>query len=105
MRRLTIARYLFQAGIEQSHGSEPLAALAILPLHDAIEFFLQAALEHRQASLEGKDFLGYWPALERKGVSLTRREQMKRFNRARVSLKHDGTLPAHVEIEELPWDS
>jgi hypothetical protein len=102
MRRLTIARYLFQMGVEQSHRGEPFGALAISPLHDAAELFLQAALEHRQGTLMGnKDFLSYWPAIEQTGEKLSQYEQMKRFNRARVALKHDGTLPAHSEVEDF----
>jgi hypothetical protein len=102
MRRLTIARYLFQMGVEQSHRGEPFAALAISPLHDAAELFLQAGLEHCQGALAGnKDFLSYWPAIEQKGKKLSRYEQMRRFNRARVALKHDGTLQAQSEIEDF----
>jgi hypothetical protein len=102
MRRLTIARYLFQMGVEQSHRGEPFAALAISPMHDAAELFLQAGLEHRQGTLTGnKDFLSYWPAIEQTGKTLSRYEQMKRFNRARVMLKHDGTLPAQAEVEDF----
>jgi hypothetical protein len=101
MRRLTIARYLFQTGVEQSHGGEMFAALAILPLHDAIELFLEAALEHHNITLDGKrDFLAYWNALE-KAVPLTRRKEMERFNRARVSLKHHATLPSHEDVEDF----
>lgn len=98
---LAIARHLFQVGVDQSHVGEPLAALAILPWHDAIEIFLQAALEHKKATLTKPDFLAYWPALAEKDVPLTRREQMNRFNRARVSLKHHGTLPARMQVEEF----
>jgi hypothetical protein len=102
MRRLTIARYLFQMGVEQSHRSEPFAALAISPLHDAAELFLQAGLEHRQGTLTGnKDFLSYWPAIQQTSRMLSRYEQMKRFNRARVMFKHDGTLPAQAEVQNF----
>ena len=51
MRLLAIARHLFQLGVDQSHRGEPLAALAILPWHDAIEIFLQSALYYKQAIL------------------------------------------------------
>jgi len=102
MRRLTIARYLFQMGVEQSHRGEPFGALAISPLHDAAELFLQAGLEHRHGTLAGnKEFLSYWPAIEQTGAKLSRYEGMKRFNRARVALKHDGTLPAQSDVEDF----
>jgi hypothetical protein len=98
MRRLAIARHLFQAGVEQASLLPPSL---FFPWHDAAEFFLQAALEHKKAILAKQDFLAYWPALKEKGVALTGYARMKRFNRARVSLKHDGTLPARVEIEDF----
>jgi hypothetical protein len=102
MRRLAIARHLFQVGVDQSHRGEPLASLAILPWHDATEIFLQAAVHYKQAILPKKaDFLDYWPALDAKGVPLTRKEQMDQFNRARVEIKHRGTLPAHMHVEEF----
>ena len=102
MRRLTIARYLFQMGVEQSHRGEPFGALAISPLHDAVELFLQAGLEHKEGTLVGKtDFLAYWAALKQKGIELSHYEPMKRFNEARVALKHRGTLPAHTHVEEF----
>lgn len=102
MRRLTVARYLFQMGVEQSHRGEPVGALAISQLHDAVELFLQIGLEHNEAALNGsKDFLAFWSAFEAKGIELSRYEQMKRFNRARVGLKHDGTLPALSEVESF----
>jgi hypothetical protein len=104
-RRLVIVRHLIENGVEQSMRGEPLAGLAILPLHDAAELFLQAALEHRGGVLSGKEFLGYWPALSATGVSLSHREGMKRFNQARVLLKHDGTIPAHVHIEDFRANS
>jgi hypothetical protein len=101
-RRLVIVRYLLQIGIEQSRKAEPLAGLAVLPLHDSVELFLQTALEHRRGELRGsKDFLSYWPALEEKGVTLTQKEGMRRFNNARVSVKHHGMLPAHSNLEEF----
>jgi len=36
-----------------------------------------------------------------KGTKLTRHEQLNRFNRARVAIKHHGTLPAHMHVEEF----
>jgi hypothetical protein len=102
MRRLTIVRHLFQIGVDQSHKGEPLSGLAILPLHDATELFLQVALEHKEGALPARsDFMAYWPALSERGAELNHREGMKRFNRARVSLKHDGTIPAHDHIEDF----
>ena len=100
-RQLVLVRYLFQIGIEQSHKGEPLASLAILPLHDSAELFLQSALEYCNGTLGGKDFMSYWSAFQAKDISLPYKDGMSCFNRARVSLKHDGTLPAHNHLEEF----
>jgi hypothetical protein len=104
MRRLTIVRYLFLMGIEQSHKGEPFSAFSNLTLHDAAELFLQTALEHVGGALKKnqKEFSAYWAAIKEKtGSAPTLEGQMSRFNRARVALKHDGTLPAHNQIEEF----
>lgn len=102
MARLMLVRYLYESGVEQSRKSVALSGLAILAFHDAIELFLQAALEHKGGSLGSRtDFLAYWPALESQGISLSRQEAMRRLNRARVNLKHDGTLPAHRHVDDF----
>jgi hypothetical protein len=45
MRRLAIVKYLYTQGLEQERKGGPLAGLALLPLHDAVELFLQVAAE------------------------------------------------------------
>jgi hypothetical protein len=41
MRRLTIVKYLHAQALEQERKGGPLAGLALLPLHDAVELFLR----------------------------------------------------------------
>jgi hypothetical protein len=102
MGRLTLVRFLYEGGVEQSRRPTPLSGLAILQLHDATEFFLQAAAEHKGVILDrNTDFMSYWPAMERAGINLGRQETMRRLNRARVMLKHDGTLPAHQNVDDF----
>jgi len=87
-------------GVEQSRRPEPFASAALLTFHDAVEMFLQIVLEHFGAGQKkAPDFLEYWTLLEAKNVELPQRETMRRFNSARVNLKHRGVRPAHVEIE------
>jgi hypothetical protein len=45
--------------------------------------------------------MSYWSAFQANDISLPYKDGMSRFNRARVSLKHDGTLPAHNHLEEF----
>ncbi len=99
MRRLAIARYLHGQAIEQERKGDLLAGLALLPLHDATEIFLQTAAENCNVPLpRNLDFLQYWTSFESAGFPLPLRTQMDRFNRARVEVKHRGTLPAQHEV-------
>jgi hypothetical protein len=100
MRRLTIARYLYTQALEQERKGDLLAGLALLPFHDSVELFLQTAAETHQVSLgKSADFMAYWPAFSTAGLPLPYQEQMKRFNNARVEVKHRGTLPSRHDVE------
>lgn len=100
LQRLGFVRYLLNVGIEQSRRPEPFAAAALLTFHDAVEMYLQIVSEHFGVGQNRPpDFLEYWKLLEEKGVKLPYREVMRRFNSARVNLKHRGVRPAHVEID------
>jgi hypothetical protein len=99
LRRLSLVRHLFGLGVSQSHGSEPTAGLSILPFHDAAEAFLQLASERYQAGENKADFMQYWALLAAKSIEVPERETMRRLNAARRGLKHQGILPAHIELE------
>ena len=61
MRRLTIIKYLHTQALEQERKGGPLAGLALLPLHDAVELFLQVAAETHHLTLrKSVDFIEYW---------------------------------------------
>jgi hypothetical protein len=99
IRRLAVVRHLYNLGVEQSRGAEPLSGLAILPFHDAAEMFLQLLCERYDAGENKLDFMKYWELLTPKGIVVTQRETMRRLNAARRTLKHQGLLPAHIELE------
>jgi hypothetical protein len=100
MRRLSIVRYLYTQAVEQERKGDPLAGLALLPFHDAVELFLQVAAETRQVKLpKSFDFLEYWTAFSEAGLPLPYQQQMRRFNNARVEVKHRGTLPSRHDVE------
>jgi hypothetical protein len=100
MRRLAIVKYLYTQGLEQERKGDPLAGLALLPFHDAIELFLQVAAEHHPVKLpKSVDFMEYWTAFSGAGLSLPYQQQMRRFNSARVEVKHRGTLPSRHDVE------
>ena len=101
VRRLAFVKYLYQLGIGQSRSPEPFAAAALLTFHDAIELFLQLASEYCNVGKGHPAFLEYWdfinPKLE--GGELAQKESMRRLNKARVALKHHGTLPSKLDLE------
>ena len=106
MQRLAFDKYLYKSAVEQSQKAEPFCASSILAFHDPIELFLQISLEHLNVTTkEEPSFMGYWDLLNGgitgKGLKgeLTQRESMRRLNRARVALKHHGTLPSRLDIE------
>lgn len=107
MQRLAFVRYLFGVGVEQSRQPEPLAAMAVLSLHDAVELFLQLAAEHINANPGRRpEFADYFGIIDAKltATSLSPRAAMSRLNSARVALKHHGTLPSRLAIEQLRSD-
>ena len=93
MRRLTIVKYLHTQAREQERKGGPLAGLALLPLHDAVELFLQVAAETHHLTLrKSVDFIEYWTEFSNADRPLRYQQQMRRFNNARVEVKHRGTF-------------
>lgn len=103
LQRLSFAKYLYTLAIEQSRLPEIQAAASVLTFHDSIEFFLQIASEHLNAGKGQPNFLEYWEILSPKitGADLPQKESMRRLNKARVSLKHSGTLPSRLDVESF----
>lgn len=102
IRRLAFIKYIYQSGIQQSEMPEPLHGIAILTFHDAAELFLQLASEYLDAGAKQPNFLDYWEVLSKKlppGTHLHHKEAMRRLNKARVALKHHGTLPSKLDVE------
>lgn len=101
LQRLSFAKYLYYNACEQSRSAELLAAASLLMFHDALELFLQISAEHLDVGSNQPSFMDYWHILSPKldGQSLPQKESMRRLNKARVSLKHNGTLPSRLDIE------
>lgn len=101
LQRLAFVKYLYNYANEQSRSPELMAAASLLTFHDAIEIFLQIASEHLNAGKQQPNFLDYWDLFPPKlGIpAFPQKESMRRLNKARVSLKHAGTLPSKLDIE------
>jgi hypothetical protein len=99
LRRLSFIKYLYQMGAEQSGQPEPLCNSSILSLHDAIELYLQLACEDKNVSTDKKaDFFDYFGALK-SVANISHQESMKRFNKTRVGIKHNGTMVSKSDVE------
>jgi hypothetical protein len=98
IQRLTIVKYLYKIGVEQSYQSEAISFFSILSFHDCIDMYLNLAAE--KIGIERKKgekifFINYWDKIP----SLTLRESMSKLNDRRNNLKHKGLIPAKIDIE------
>lgn len=103
IRRLALIKYLYTIAIEQSLAPEPHGAVSILTFHDCVELFLQLSAEYRDVRCKEPGFLQYWEEISKPptNIMLTQKESMRRLNKARVSLKHHGTLPSRLDVESF----
>lgn len=102
VRRLAFIKYLYRLGIQQSEVPEPFSSVAVLIFHDTAELFLQLASENLDAGDRQLNFMDYWQALsqsKKRPIEVSQKESMRRLNKARVALKHHGTLPSKLDIE------
>lgn len=95
LTRLSLVRYLLRQAEAQIGQPSPLRYLALLPLHDAAEMFLDLAAEHLELPASRREFKDYWKLFQSAShpVVLPMERGMDRLNRARVALKHHGQLP------------
>lgn len=105
IRRLALIKYLYGVGIEQSQKPEPLCVFSILTFHDAVELFLQLAVDYHNVKKQKAQisFMEYWTLLSPKipKGGPTQQLAMERLNKARVGLKHYGILPSKFQIESF----
>jgi len=102
MQRLSLIKYLYMRGIEQSRLPETLAAFSLHDFHDSVEMFMRLALEHMSIGAKNSvSFMQYWENLapELPNGFPSQKESMRRLNTARGSLKHQGITPSVSEIE------
>lgn len=80
-----------------------MRAAAILTFHDAIELFLHLASEVLDAEPRSKELMAYFGPIDAKLApkSLAQRESVKRLNKSRVSLKHAGTMPSRLDVDDF----
>ncbi|GAA3840689.1 hypothetical protein GCM10022226_73970 [Sphaerisporangium flaviroseum] len=104
-RRLAFIRYIHHLGVDQASLPEPPSSASILMFHDAVEGFLLLAAEHHGVT-PPTEFEKYWQVLKTTaGVGLPIRQGMKRLNKIRVNLKHNGSRPDQETIDQARSDT
>jgi len=106
IKRLAFIKYLLNQANNASHFPEPLSSSSILSFHDAVELFLHLCAEQYNLNTKNISFIEYWEKLKpplstANKPELTQKESMRRLNDARVSLKHHGTLPSKLDIDNF----
>jgi hypothetical protein len=96
LRSLALIKYVHQLGVAQSKKPAPFSAIALLHLHDSVEWFLRLACESKGVTVP-KDFMSYWDALDKAGAAVTMKPSMEKLNRARVDFKHYGLQPSDID--------
>lgn len=96
-RRLTLIKYLYYQGVEQSKKAETIAGFSLMQFHDAVEMFLLLVAENlgRRNFLRW-EFMKFWQEIP----TLTMETQMSSMKNRRRSLKHHGAFPSHDDVDE-----
>ncbi len=101
-RRLVLCRYFLRLASDNAALHQEAASFAsVTMLHDAIEIFLLAAAEQLNASISRRtEFEQYLDKINEKLApdELPNRAALLRFNKLRVSTKHDAIRPDRDEL-------
>lgn len=96
-RRLTLIKYLYIQGVEQSKKAETISGFSLMHFHDAVEMFLLLVAENLgRRNFQKWDFMKYWQEIP----TLTMEPQMSSMKDRRRSIKHHGAFPSHDDVDE-----
>jgi hypothetical protein len=101
IKRLTLARYFWRLADDNARaGREVTTFAAINLLHDGVEFFLLAAMEHLNTGKANSNFEHYIDSVDTKIAPrrLPFRPKLLQLNKVRVSAKHHGVRPDAAEV-------
>lgn len=114
IRRICLARHLYELGISSMRSSNDLYLFSgVNLLQDAVEAFLLAVADHLHVGLkENTSFNDYFKLINEKNekISKEKKEPLKELpfknrlsvlNKIRVSSKHHGIQPARDECNRL----
>lgn len=104
IKQLQLAKYLYRKGTETLDQNNSMSCgLAISLFQDAVEMVMHAIVGRLDAQVKDKaPFEELWAAIPKatrntEGLVLPYKELMRKLNKARVSFKHHGLLPAPSE--------
>ena len=95
LKRLSLIKYLYRVGVQQSEQHEPVCSFSILSFHDSIEMFVKLLAEQLNLKSDKFTFIEYWNNIP----SLTLKESMRTLNERRVNIKRKGLLTSKSDIE------
>lgn len=96
LRRLSLIKYLFNKGVEQSYLPEPINSFSILSLHDSVEMFLIMADQVTNGNSNRQKLADFWGD---KGLPLEMKSEIMFLNAQRVKVKHKGDYLSQFDIE------
>lgn len=105
IRRLTLARHLYELGIASLRSANEMQLFsAVNLLQDAVEAFLIAVADFTQAAIDqNTKFDKYFVLIDEKIApkTLPFKSKLIRLNRIRIDSKHYGIQPARDECDRL----
>ena len=97
LKRLSIIKSVYNSAVNQAEKPEITSFTALLSFHDSIDMFMNLAAEHRNIANRRSLFLmDHYNFM----TDLTLQSSVKKINDRRNNLKHNGQIPAKIEIDE-----
>ena len=104
MRRLSLAKYLIELGSVSSKNNLPFAVTSILNFHDAIEIILDLIIEDsgQRSKHQFMELVNQVNEIltNNKKDTISQTGSLDKLNKKRVSLKHNGSFPSEIDIQE-----
>ena len=104
MRRLSLAKYLIEIGSVNSKNNLPFAVTSILNFHDAIEIILDLIIEDNgyKSKHQFMELVNQVNEIltNNKKDTISQTGSLDKLNKKRASLKHNGSFPSEIDIQE-----
>ena len=100
--QLLISKKLYQEGCRQLALDDPISdGLAVSLFQDAVEIYVWTLIKERNIDVgKNPEFTNNLGSIASSGTSIPLKAKILELNKARVSFKHYGSLPAHRDAEK-----